>query len=371
MNVGLPSPESENTDQQKLIPRSALTDPRHLESVISRVVERRLEQGKMITKTRVAVENTLKFDLRNFELLEQAAYRELTPDDLPLVSDLYKELQMDPDVFYTIYQQDFEVSDALMSRGGMIHPWRPSDAELTQLESPALKKICPKYVPCEDEFRSFLDGTHGRAAHFRAFGMFDTNDKLLAIACCFIPPNDKKQLQKHAGQIRAFFSTKPSQKRTFTPRNNSAVAIRELAKRRPETTAEFYLIAGNRLGAPTFVCEHMIQQLVREQVPLTDIYLLRYGSMAMVYPESDKRVGHGGRNKPSGDFFERRGFNDCAELTHRHEIALRETRGDVFVGVQPTWTVMHAPFEQFVSGSHTEFVRLQDKAAKTRGKWEN
>lgn len=338
-----------------------------LRAGVQRELQRRLAKDR-----RSQFHEVSTFDLRNFELLEQANYRELTPEDLPLVGDLYRACEMDPDIFYLMAQGDFENAYKLASAGGgMIHSWSPSSAERAIHETPEFRKICPMYISCEDEFRSFLDGTHGRAANFRAFGMFGPDGELIAIACCFVPPDDQKRLSKHARQVRRFLKPKASWKRIFAPRNNSATAIRELAQHRSRTTAEFYLILQKKRGAATFVCERMIQQLVKEGIPITDMVLQRYGSMAMVFPEMDQQVGHGGKNVPSGEFFEERGFNDCAELTNRREVALRDTRAHVFVGVQPTWTVMHAPFRDVISGSHSEFVHLHNKAEEARTGLEN
>lgn len=356
MTVDVPSPDSEraNTPEPPLKTGSS-PDTQELVDVIRKVVAHKLGQ-----------QEAHGFDLQNYEILEKATYRELTPEDLPLVGSLYRALEMDSDIFYAMSQGDFETAEELASKGGMIHPWKPNDEERAIMEKPEFKRMCPSYMSCEDEFRTFLDGTHRRAADFRAFGMFSTGGELIGLACCFVPPKGTEQRRRHARQVYRFLQPTASWKRNFAPTFHSTKTLQELARHRAKTTAEFYLIAGRRRRAATFVMEHMIQQLVKEKIPITDMYLLRYGTMAMVYPHPDPRVGHGEENKPSGAFFKKRGFNNCAELTNRQEVALRKTRLRVFVGVQPTWMVMHAPFQAVIDGSRSEFIHLKNEALDAR-----
>lgn len=356
----LPEKTPEKPEQPMQLRPAPLITPAILAAEVSETVDRIFrEEEEKKQEREAAAEGIPPFNLRDFELLERATYRELTPEDLPLVGALYRNLEMDTDIFYEMSNRQYADADLGASQGGMIHPWEPNAREKR-----VLRKICPQYISCADEFRSFLEGTHGRSADFRAWGMFaEGGEELLATASCFLPPyRDPAKLRRYADELRGFFKRKISRRKIFLP--DPQTAIGEIF-RRAKTTAEFYMIATKKRGAASLVIQKMLDQLLQEGIPLTDMYLLRFGSMKMVYPHDDKRPAHDAPNMPSRRFFMRRGFRDCAQYVNKRERACRETRGGI-VGVEPKWTVMHASFADLVAENRSEVAHLEARAKEAR-----
>lgn len=315
---------------------------------------------QLINETSSNVRTTLEgFDLDEFEILEKASYRELVPEDLESFGALYKALEMDSGIFYAMYDGDIACAEERASEGGMIHRWRNNEKE-----KKVQKKICPrcKFADSADEFHSFLKGTHGRSADFRAWGMFaDEGKELIATASFFLPPyHDRTRLKRHAGELESFFRRR---KGRFEP--DPHADVQEIC-RRVRTTAEFYMIAAKKRGAATFVIQKALKQMQQEGIPLTDMYLLRFGSLRMVYPHEDKRVAHDAPNMASRRFFRRRGFGDCAQCVNKCERAIREIQGGIVIAAEPKWTVMHASFDDFLAENTTEMKYLIDLARNAR-----
>lgn len=324
-------------------------------------------QLQLLHETRLNVRTALgDFDLGTFEILKKASYSELVPANIESVGNLYKALEMNPDIFYAMYEGDMACAEERASEGGMIHRWRNNEKEKgaqQEAQKKAQKEICPgcKFTDSADEFLSFLEGTHGRSADFRAWGMFtDEGKELTAMASFFLPPyRDGTRLEQYARELESFFNNKS----TFVP--DPHADVQEIC-RRAKTTAEFYMIAAKKHGAATFVIQKALKQMQQEGIPLTDMYLLRFGSLRMVYPRVDMRIAHDAPNMSSRKFLKRRGFDDCGQYLNTCERAFRETQGGIVVGVEPKWTAMHAFFRDFLEENSTEMQYLDSLAISAR-----
>lgn len=325
--------------------------------------------GGMRNDTGNKVEKNIVFDLRIYEeLLENPDIRELTPEDLPAIEDLYVSQEVSPDTFLNLSHGEIRAAEDELAEGGLIDRWQSNDVEMSEL-----RRVNPEYIPSGEEFRNFLEGNHGRAADFRVWGLFDAQGKLRGMCGVFVPPHDPVKRRQHGGEIRNFFEGKNlSTHFTVNPAQRHLLPTPVM-----DDFAELYIIVTDAKGVATVLTEHMLRKLNEEHYHVSDWYLLRFGSMAVVSSTQEGAyVASDAENAKSKGFFRKRGFATCGECYVEWvdpsgrkclQIAARQTRDDSIVVVHPTWKVMNNSHTQFVRESRDECTDLHFKARERRG----
>lgn len=308
------------------------------------------------------------FDVTSYErVLEKPVCRELGPEDWQRIGALYQHCEVSSDVFEALGQGEMAEAETQLAKGGTLDRWQPS-----ALERNALLRYNPSYQSSGDEFLTFLQQRHGRAAEFRAWGVEDPqNHSIAAVSCAFIPPNGPEGISAHADQINNFFqgpSHQPiGQKSHFFP-SPRFEDERQFVAEHAGRIAECYLVMSSVRGGATIAFQHMLDAVEQEQRNIDAWYLLRFGSLQqvcegklenhMLAPEAD--------NLESRRFFKRRNFSTCGEVKVDGNLCAREGHGNSVVVAKPTWHLMLAKDPAVRSGSQTEVAELRTKAAAAR-----
>lgn len=310
-----------------------------------------------------------QFDVQSYDRLEQAECRELTIADCDQVGCLYKAAELDSRVLPEMYSDSAAAAHAI-NLGCMMHPWEPSTAE-----SNWLKQHWRAYKSPKEEFHECLEGRHGRAAVFKAFGLFDhKNSELLAVSSVFLPPppDDASVRNQHGIDVIEFFTDRIQ----FSPHPH--FNYRKLCQT-ARTTAEWHLILGKHslMGAGTTVFHAMVEgiqaMIKRGETAVTDMYLLRLGSIRMVHPRFDEKITHDDPNLGSERFTRRRAFRNCGYRTNPDERVCREVcydageaKTNMIYAAQPAWIAMHAKWEDIVKADRIEIENVRNRAASAR-----
>lgn len=358
----------ESSDVPKSVPSGDLGDSIYLRE--ARRATQNVLQLSGGSTTQPVLKNRKPFDLQFFEsLLEHPDCRELSPEHWLQIGRLYASQEVDPDIFGTLAGGNESEAERMLVNGGFIDEWAPSPEVRERLRS-----INPMYKPSGEEFLEFLEGKHGREADFRAWGLFDKDGEIEAIASAFLPPHNAMRKQQHGQEVKIFFEGQHPTIR-FLPSMSSWDRIAEYVCT-ADTTAEFYLIAAHTHGgSATVVLDHMFQA-IDYNYDITDWYLLRFGSLDTVpLPGEEAFHAPDADNAVSKNFFKQRGFSTCGECRFEsadadgkkfRQVAGRKTRDSSIVVVQPTWNVMRATAESFRDANNAHLLYLKGQAAARR-----
>lgn len=310
------------------------------------------------------------FDLDFYaSVLEHPDCRELSLEHCEKIGRLYESQEVDPDVFATLAAGNEADAERMLAKGGFIDQWDTSADVLERLQL-----VNPLYKPSGSEFAEFLKGNHERAAHFRAWGLFNQEGEIEAVASAFLPPHNAEKKKKHEEEVRTFFQgTHPTMH--FSPSMRCRDEIDEYVKT-AASTAEFYLIAArNRGGAATVVLEKMFESLSDLQ-SITDWYLLRFGQLDTVPLAGERKYqAPDADNAVSKGFFKRRDFSTRGECCFESvdvdgnkydQVAGRQTREGSIVIVRPTWKVMCASAASFRESNESQSQYLKSRARDAR-----
>ncbi len=298
------------------------------------------------------------------EILREASFRELTPEDLPHVERLYRANEMDVNIFHDLSEGAWADADDAAIRGGYIDRWEPTSKELA-----VMRRHRPGYIPSGEEFLQFLEGRHNRCAQFRAFGLFSQDGKhLRAISAAFVPPTSA--LEEYGSQIRRQFLGN-DQNCKFSPFDQ--VFDYSKHKSRATTTAEWYIIGTDQsresAGAATVAFHRMLLQLREEGIDITDWYLQHFHCLKLLEPEGvDEPPASQSPNIPSHRFCHKRRFADCGTTVMENNVAAREVAGNKsgVVVIQPVWRTMWAEDKTVFDASKTEFDAVVERARNSK-----